>query len=69
MGEREREGGVMSELTRMYGKASPTTKFANQFTMVAMVTATGLASWRNSSATINHGMAPEHKKFLPQSHL
>ena len=67
--EREREKGVMSELTRMYGKASPTTKFANQFTMVAMVTATGLASWRNSSATINHGMAPEHKKFLPQSHL
>ena len=68
--ERERErGGVMSELTRMYGKASPTTKFANQFTMVAMVTATGLASWRNSSATINQGMAPEHKKFLLQSHL
>ena len=66
---RERERCVMSELTRMYGKASPTTKFANQYTMVAMVTATGLASWRNSSATINHGMAPEHKKILPQSHL
>ena len=46
------------KLTRMYGKASPTTKFANQFTMVAMVTAIGLASCRNSSATINHGIGP-----------
>ena len=31
-------------LTRMYGKASPTMKFASQFTMVAIVTASGLAS-------------------------
>ena len=47
------------KLTRMYGKASPTTKFANQFTMVAMVTAIGLDSCRNSSATINHGIGPK----------
>ena len=42
----------------MYEKASPTTKFPSQFTIVAMVTAIGLASWRKSSDTINHGMAP-----------
>lgn len=43
----------------MWGNASPTAKFPSQFVIVAMVTATGLASCRNSSATISHGMAPE----------
>ena len=46
-------------LTRMYGKTKPTTNVANQLTMVATVTATGLVSCRKSSGTIVHGMAPE----------
>ena len=35
-------------------------KFANQFTLVAMPTAIGRASWRKSSETISHGMLPIH---------
>ena len=46
----------------MYGKTNPTRNVANQFTMVAMVTATGLVSCRKSSGTIVHGTAPAKKK-------
>ena len=49
---------MCTSLTRMYGNARPTAKLAVQLTMVAMVTATGLASWRKSSATISQGIAP-----------
>jgi hypothetical protein len=55
---------VYYELTKMYWNANPTTKFANQFTIVAMVTAIGLASWRNNSATINHATGPTLCKTL-----
>lgn len=42
----------------MYGNNNPTVKLASQFTMVAIVTATGRASCINSSATISQGIPP-----------
>ena len=50
-------------LTKICGKASATAKLDSQLTMVAMVTAMGLASWRKSSATISHGIAPVQKMW------
>ena len=46
------------KLTTISGKTRATVKLESQLAMVATVTAMGLASWRKSSATISHGMAP-----------
>ena len=42
----------------MYGNVRPTINLDVQLTMVAIVTATGLASWRKGSDTISQGIAP-----------
>ena len=48
--------------TCMAGKPMPTRKFASQLVIPATLTAAGREPWENSSAVMNHGIAPVKAK-------